>query len=119
MTAIAIFPDATVTPSCYRAISGQMQGTGRTAGEALDALVAQLDDSGLGSLLVVQPCRADAFFTAEQQQRLGELMDRWRTARDSGIRFADEDRAELDALVEAELRAATARSAALAHRVGA
>jgi hypothetical protein len=60
----------------------------------------------------------DAWFTAEQQQRLQELMDRWRTARDSGIRLAPEEQAELDALVEAELRAATARSADLVRRVG-
>jgi hypothetical protein len=119
MTAIAIFPDATETPSCYRAISGQMQGMGRTAGEALDALVAQLDVSGIGPLLVVQPCQADAWFTAEQQQRLQELMDRWRTARDSGIRLPAQEQAELDALVEAELRGAIARSEALARRVGA
>ena len=116
MTAIAIFPDATETPSRYRAISGQIQGTGKTAGEALDALVAQL--VGVGPLLVVQPCGPDAWFTAEQQQRLQELMDRWRTARDSGIGLTTPEQAELDALIDEELRAVIARSEDLARRVG-
>ena len=112
MTAIAILPDA-ATPASYRAISGQLQGVGKTAGEALDALVAQLGISEAGTLLVVQPYQADAFFTAEQQQRLQELMDRWRAARDSGNRLAPDERTELDALVQAELRAATAQTDAL------
>ena len=118
MTAIAIFPDATDTPSHYRAISGEKQGTGRTAGEALDALVAQLDVSGIGPLLVVQSCQADAWFTSEQQQRLQDLVDRWRTARDSGLRLNAEEQAELDTLIDAELGAAIARSDALARRAG-
>lgn len=90
-----------------------MRGTGRTVGEALDALAARLADSGVGPLLVVQPCAADGWFPAEQQQRLQELMDRWRAARDSESLLAAPEQAELDALVEAYSRAAIARSAAV------
>jgi hypothetical protein len=55
----------------------------------------------------------DEFFTAEQISRLTELMARWRAARDTVTPFPAADRAELDALIAAELQAATARSAAL------
>ena len=55
----------------------------------------------------------DAFFTAEQQERLQQLMSRWREARDSGNALPPEEQAELDGLVEAELRASAARAAAL------
>ena len=45
----------------------------------MDALAAQLDQSEAGTLIVVQQMRPDRFFTADQQQRLDELMVRWRT----------------------------------------
>lgn len=42
-------------------------------------------------------------FTAEQQQRLIELMALWRVARDSGVSFPSSDQQELESLVDAEL----------------
>ncbi|MCC6417090.1 MAG: hypothetical protein IT429_02445 [Gemmataceae bacterium] len=115
MTTIAIVPDnAEGRPVTYRAIAGTRQSVGRTAGEALDALTAQLDESEKGTLLVIQHQRPDQFFTADQQRRLGELMGRWRAARDASNPLPPADQAELDALVEAELRAATLRAATLA-----
>ncbi|GET38822.1 hypothetical protein [Microseira wollei] len=51
-----------------------------TAGEALDALTAQLEDSEFGALLIVQNFRSDRFFSAEQQKRLSELMSIWQHA---------------------------------------
>jgi len=62
---------------------------------------------------VVQQLRPDAFFTADQQRRLTELMGRWRHARDSATAFPHEEQVELDALTDAEWRAATERAAAL------
>jgi hypothetical protein len=59
--------------------------------------------------------RPDCFFTAEQQQRLEELMGRWRTARDMGTSLSDEEQTELESLVEAEVRATTERASALQH----
>ncbi|NJP08462.1 MAG: hypothetical protein HC866_02450 [Leptolyngbyaceae cyanobacterium RU_5_1] len=44
-------------------------------------------------------------------------MSLWRTARDQGQTLLPEQQAELDALVEAELRAATARTAPLMQQV--
>jgi hypothetical protein len=97
----------------YRAIAADHQTVGKTPGEALDALTALLPASDAGTLIVVQNLRPDALFTAQQQERLRTLMERWRTARDSGDALPPEEHAELEALTDAELRAATARAAAL------
>jgi hypothetical protein len=53
----------------------------------------------------------DRFFTEDQQRRLRELMTRWRAARDAQASLPADEQEELNALVEAELRAATARAA--------
>jgi hypothetical protein len=118
MTTITIFPEnsRTQTPR-FRAVAGEKQSVGATAGAALDALTAQLGEPQATTVVVVQPMQADALFTAEQQQRLAELMARWRAARDAGTQFPPEEKAELDALVEMELRAAVQRSAALLRQV--
>lgn len=118
MTTIAIVPDnPQASPTRFRAVAGEVQSVGATVGQALDALTAQLGGPEETTLVVVQPMRPDLFFTAAQQQRLTELLDRWRAARDGGAAFSPEEQAELDALVEAELRAATERSAALARQL--
>lgn len=44
-------------------------------------------------------------------------MSLWRTARDRGQTLPPEQQAELDSLVEAELRSATARTAALVQQL--
>src|SRR5438105_536972 len=116
MTTIAILPESSGTQGPqYRAISGKKQSIGRTAGEALDALTPQLDPSETGALVLVQQLRPDAFFTSQQHERLQGLMERWRCARAAGTRLPPDDQSELDALVEAELRATANRAAALLH----
>jgi hypothetical protein len=114
MTTIAILPvtDASGEIS-YRAITGDKQSVGKTAGQALDALTVQLGETESIALLIIQGFRSDQFFNVAQQKRLPELMDLWRTARDRGQVLSPEQQAELDSLVEAELNAATARTAAL------
>jgi hypothetical protein len=97
----------------YRAIAGDRQSVGKTAGEALDALTALLPADVSGTLVIVQQLRPDPLFTAEQQDRLQQLMARWRSARDAGAALPPGEQAELDSLVEVELRAATARATAL------
>ncbi len=57
--------------------AGNKQSVGKTAGEALDALTAQLDNSETGTLIIIQNLRPDQFFSTEQQQRLAELMKLW------------------------------------------
>lgn len=118
MTTIAIVPDNPQgSPSCFRAVAGEAQSVGATVGQALDALREQMGGSEQTTLIVVQPMRPDELFTAAQQQRLAELLADWRTARDVGTVLSTKDQAELDALVEAELHAATERSAALVRQM--
>ncbi len=114
MTTVAILPisDASGEKS-YRAIAGDKYSIGKTAGQALDALTIQLGEIEFSALLVIQSFRPDSFFSTEQQEKLSELMNLWRLARDQGQELPLEQQAALDRLVEAELRAATARTAAL------
>ena len=112
MTRIAILqesagPDA----KSYRAVAGEKESVGKTPGEALDSLTNLLDDEA-GTLVIVQHLGPDRFFTADQQNRLGELMARWRAARDTGATISADERAELEALVDAETDAARQRAEA-------
>lgn len=113
MTTITITPE-TVAGADYRAVAGCRQSVGKTPGEALDAITAQLGSDETGTLIVVQNQRPDAFFTSEQRRRLDELMDQWRTARDVGTNWTLSEQAELESLVAAELDAAKRRAEALA-----
>jgi hypothetical protein len=114
MTTVAILPisDANGETS-YRAIAGEKSSIGKTAGQALDALTAQLGEFEFQTPLIIQSFRSDPFFSAQQQTRLSELMHLWRLARDQGQDLPTEQQAELDNLVELELQAATARTASL------
>jgi hypothetical protein len=102
----------------YRAIAGEKHAQGKTAGEALDALTAQLSADEASTLIIVQSLRPDRFFTAAQQQRLEALMARWRTLRDQGATLPADEHAALEALIAAELQASAARAAALADTLG-
>jgi hypothetical protein len=55
--------------------------------------------------------RPDEFFTAEQINRLADLMAKWRRCRDEGKSLSDAEELQLRALVDAELEGATARAA--------
>ncbi|MFZ2358266.1 MAG: hypothetical protein WA040_02865 [Anaerolineae bacterium] len=114
MTSVAIMP---VTKSGgevrFYALAGDKNSHGRTPGAALDALTDQMAEEDLNTLIIVQNFRSDRFFDARQRQRLTELMDSWREARDAGIGLPRSTQAELDALIEAELRASADRTAAL------
>lgn len=111
MTAITILPEKVGGEEItYRAVAGKRESVGRSAGEALDALTSQLSDEEAGMLVVIQRLRPDQFFTAAQQQRLEELMSRWRIARDAGSSLVADEQIELQSLVEAELEAARRRA---------
>lgn len=113
MSTITVLPDdPQATPARFRAVSGDRQSVGATVGEALDALTADLNGPPETTLVVVQPMTPDALFTAAQQQRLGELMTRWRTGRDAGSPLPPAEQAELDDLIRAEVEAAGKRAAA-------
>jgi hypothetical protein len=119
MTKVAILPVMTDQGSrSYHAIAGTTQSSGATAGAALDALTAQLPADETSTLVIVQSFRPDQFFTAAQQQRLEELMTQWRNARDQGQSLPASEQAELAALIETEVQAATQRATALADDIG-
>ena len=118
MTTVAILPTSDANGDrIYQAITGDKRSIGKTAGEALDALTAQIGSDEFSTLMVIQNFRPDWFFGVEQQQRLSELMTLWRSVRDCGQTLPLEQQAELDSLVDAELRAATVRSAALIQQI--
>jgi len=109
MTTITILPETTDN---YRAVAGDKESTGRTAGEALDALTSQLAEEESGTLVIVQNRKADRFFNAAQQKRLTALMQ----LRKSGSLTAEEEQ-ELENLVEAELGGARRRTEALLNEL--
>lgn len=118
MTKVAILPIPTDKGEVsYHAMAGDKQSYGKTPGEALDALTAQLSEEETSTLVIVQSLRPDRFFSMEQQQRLAELMSCWRTARDKGETLPPDEQAELEALFEAELHASADRTAALADEL--
>src|SRR5204863_8417673 len=102
MTTITILPEKA---DSYRALAGDKESTGRTAGEALDALTSQLAEDESGTLVIVQNHKADEFFDAAQQERLAELME----LRQARTLSSEEDQ-ELESLVEAELDGARRRT---------
>jgi hypothetical protein len=101
----------------FRAIAGNLQSVGKTAGDALDALNDQLPVTESGTIVVVQNLRADRFFSADQQQRLSELMREWRKARERETALPADLQMELDALAEAELQASAKRAASLVQEL--
>ena len=115
MTTVAILPETSPeTGTTYRAVAGNKQSSGKTIGQAIDALTPQLEaDDNAATLIIVQQKHPDRFFSAEQQQRREQLMVQWRTARDSNEELPQEAQAELEALVLEEVRAAGRRAAAL------
>jgi hypothetical protein len=112
MTTISVLspPEAGGT---FRAVANGREAAGDTPGRAIDALVEQTGPPSGATLVIIQPKAGDEFFSDAQLQRLAELMARWRTARDAQVPFPTADQAELDALILEELKAATARTAAL------
>ena len=118
MTKVAILPESIEGGALrYRAIAGDEQSVGATAGEALDAITSQLQAYGTGMLIVVQSFQPDEYFTAAQRARLESLMVRWRTARDTGVPLPTADQIELDTLVASEQEAAGKRAVSLAREL--
>ena len=72
------------TGETYRAVAGGIQSAGRTAGEAVAALAAQLPEGDAATLILVRDLRADDSYATDQRDRLKRLMAKWRAARDTG-----------------------------------
>jgi hypothetical protein len=67
--------------------------------------------------VVIQSRRPDRYFSADKQKRLTELMAQWRVCRAKEESLPSSAQEELDALVHAELRAATDRAGQLADEL--
>jgi hypothetical protein len=119
MTKVAVLSESVDAESMpYRAVSGRNQAMGRTAGEALDALTALLPKEDAETLVIVRDLKADRFFSAEQRRRMTELMALRTEVRFGRASWSNEDEADLERLVDAELRAAMERAEALARELG-
>jgi hypothetical protein len=101
----------------FRAINGNNTSVGKTIGQALDSLSNQISLEK-NSVIYIQDFEPDEFFTAEQQQRMSELMDKWRELRDSNSQLSIEEQAELEQLVELELIGSAKRTAKIADKLG-
>jgi hypothetical protein len=113
MKTIAILPER--GEGTFSAVAGDRVATGRTAGEALDALTSQLSAEEGAVPVILQQFRPDRFFTASQRERLSSLMTRWRAARDAGVALPPSEQAELEKLVDEELQATGDRAAVISH----
>ena len=101
----------------FSAVSGKYKSVGKTIGEAIDALEKQ-SATEPNSIIYIQDFQPDEFFTAKQQQRLSELMQKWRDARDHNLSFSAEDQRELEKLIDKELEGSAKRSAQIAENLG-
>ena len=101
----------------FRASTRNQESVGPTIGAALDSLSAQLDKSSAGTLVLVQNLRPDEFFSAAQHSRLSDLFEKWRTARQAGQKLSQEEQAELESLVDAELEASSKRAESIAQEL--
>ena len=118
MTTIAILPEGTKADRLtWRAVAGEKESTGTTAGEALDAMTGLLSDDENSALVIIQRLRPDRFFSSDQRRRLEELMAQWKAARDEGDEFGSNEQLELEALVEAELEGAKRRAERIRHEL--
>lgn len=101
----------------YRAIAGKRQCVGKTAGEALDAISAQLPAEKEAPW---SSCRtfSQTRFSRKSSVRVSKsLWSRWRTARGAGAALPPVEQAELDNLVQEEIAAAGQRARALRHEL--
>ncbi|MBX3746861.1 MAG: hypothetical protein KF833_16245 [Verrucomicrobiae bacterium] len=120
MKAISIIPEkrADGLPA-FRAVAGDRQTCGESAGAALDALTLQLSPEESDLLVVIQSQRPDAFFGEDRQRRLKDLMDVWRRARADGGGLSEVEQCELEGLVDEELKASGERANRLSGELGA
>lgn len=119
MTRVAVYHEPVAPENmAYRAVARGNSATGRTAGEALDALASQLTQEEVETLVIVRSMSPDRFFSADQRRRLEELMTLRREALAQNSSLGADEQAELEQLVDAEVKATTARAAALLHEMG-
>ncbi len=111
MATIAILPEPGADNlTTFSAVTAGHKATGRTAGEALDALTAQLTADEAAAPVIIQPFQPDQFFSAAQRDHLSALMARWHAARETGEALSPGEQAELERLVDEEVQGSTERA---------
>lgn len=95
------------------AISLGHTGLGKSAGEALNALLADLAPDETVNKIILRRLGPDEYFGEAQIRRLQTLTERLRVAREGGPRLSAEEQAELEQLVEQEEEAVARRSEAI------
>ena len=113
MKAVVVLPNSQNSGN-YRAISGKKTSFGKTIGEALDSLTEQISDEP-NPVIYIQDFQPDEFFTAEQQNRLSELMQK---LRDNNSNISAEEQSELEKLIDEELEGSGKRVAKIAEKLG-
>ena len=98
----------------FSAISGKNKSFGKTVGEAIDALTKQIPDEP-NPVIYIQDFQPDEFFTAQQQTRLAELMQK---LRDTELELSVEEKSELENLINVELDGSAKRAAKIAEKLG-
>jgi hypothetical protein len=101
----------------FRAINGNNTSVGETIGQALDSLSKHISLEK-NSIIYIQDFEPDEFFAAEQQQRMSELMTKWRELRDANLALSTDEQKELEQLVELELIGSAKRTAKIADKLG-
>lgn len=100
----------------YKAVFGRHHAVGATPGAALDALEHDLPADS-GTVVILQRFKPDRYFDDLQQARLTDLMARLQVSRLQGRDLAPHEMAELEVLIERELRATALRSEDIAGQI--
>ena len=100
----------------YRAIYERHHAAGATPGAALDALEDELPANS-GTVVILQKFKSDRYFEEPQQARLTQLMERLQESRAHGLDLAPSEMAELEALIDLELRATAQRATDIATQI--
>jgi hypothetical protein len=112
MRTIAILPEQGENHlMTFSAVTTGRKATGRTVGEALDALTSQLSAEETYTPVIVQQFRPDRHFSAEQRDRLATLMARQQAALETGEALSAVEQSELERLVDEEIQGAGKRAA--------
>jgi uncharacterized FlgJ-related protein len=113
MKTVVVLPNSQ-NAEIYRAISGKKVSFGKTMGEALDSLNKEISNE-TNPVIFIQDFQPDEFFTAEQQNRLTELMQK---LKNNSSEFSPEEQIELEKLVDEELEGSAKRAAKIAEKLG-
>ncbi len=98
----------------FYAITRGHNTTGPSAGDALNALLADLAPGEIPERIVIGRIGDDEFYDAVRVERLEQLTERLAEERRGGLSLTGSERAELERLVEEEEEAVVRRSEAIA-----